>query len=171
MRMTSMLCVLVVLISFAVSGEAMAQKIAYVRLQQALNDVEEGKRAKAAIESELKTKEKKLESLKLELKTMREDLEKQKTVLSKEALEQKATEMQTKFMDLQKQAVAFEQELKTREAESVGKILASLKTVVVEVSKTKGFDLVFENSADTLIYGKEAVDITSDVIKAYNSKK
>lgn len=147
------------------------EKIAVVSLQRALNEVEEGKRAKASLKSDFDSKQKEIENMKNSLKKMKDDLDKQKMVLSEEALKTKSLEIQNKFMELQQKAATFEQDLKKREIQSTDKILTSLRTKVIALSKAKGYDLVFENSGDTVLYSTKAVDITADLISAYNSGK
>lgn len=156
----------------AVSGQAEAQqKVAVVSLQQALNQTEEGKKSMAAIQADMQLKKKQLDDMKTELKSMRDEIEKQKMVLSKEALDAKAGAIQTKFLELQRKAVEYEQALRQKETDSVGKILKSLRTVVIELAKREKYDIVYENSADVILYSANAVDITAEVIKAYNRGK
>ncbi|MDO8519103.1 MAG: OmpH family outer membrane protein [Deltaproteobacteria bacterium] len=145
------------------------EKIALVNLQQALNEVEEGKKAKAAIQADMDAKKKELEALKGALTKMKTDLEKQQSVLSKDAIASKSNEIQGKFMELQQKAMQYEQELKTKEEASVKSILNALKVKVGEMAKAKGYTLVFENSADVVLYSS-GVDITSDLISQYNKK-
>lgn len=144
-------------------------KIALVSLQSALNGVEEGKKAKAALQATFATKQKEIDTLKNDLQKMKDDLDKQKSVLSEDALRAKANEMQAKYADLQQKAMSYEQELKDKESESVQKILEALKTTVQDVAKKGGYDLVFENSAETVLYSTNATDITAEVIKSYNT--
>lgn len=155
-------------LSFNIVAHA-EDKVALVSLQKALNGVEEGKKAMATIKADFDAKQKQLETMKAELKKTRDDLEKQKSVLSQEALKAKADEMQGKFMELQQKAMQYEKELKDKENASVSKILASLKSIVGTVAKSKGYTMVYENSADVVLYSANAVDITADVIAAYNS--
>lgn len=149
---------------------AAQQKVALVSLQSALNQVNQGKRAKATLKADFDSKQKQLESMKGDLKKMRDQLEKQKMVLSENALKTKAGEMQSKFMDLQNKAVQYERELKTKEAESADKILQNLKNVVIEIAKKNSYDIVYENSADVVLYSAQGINITNDVIKAFNKK-
>ena len=96
---------LVLAIFILASQSAFAQeKIATVNLQKALNMVEEGKKTMEGIKADAAAKQKQLESMKAELKTMRDDVEKQKMVLSKEVLQQKMNEIQAKFFELQQKA-------------------------------------------------------------------
>lgn len=156
----------------ALPGLSVAQeKVALVSLQRALNEVEEGKRAMAGIQSEANAKKRELETLKESLKKMRDDLEKQKMVLTQEAMQAKASEIQTKFMELQQKAMQFDQELKKKENDSVSRILQRLRDTVIVVAKQAGYDMVFENSSETVIYSTKGVDITPDVIRAFNAGK
>src|SRR3989338_8438472 len=98
-------------------------KVAVVSLQRALNEVEEGKKAKTALQTDFASKQKEIESLKDELKKMRDDVEKQKMVLSEDALKAKSNEMQTKLMNLQQKAGDYEKQLQQKEAESADRIL------------------------------------------------
>lgn len=148
---------------------AAQEKIALVSLQRALNEVEEGKRAKTTLKADFDAKQGQLESLKTNLKKMKDDLDKQKMVLSEEALKTKSGEIQTKFMELQQKAMQYEQELKKKEAESADKILNSLRTLVVNLAKKGGYDLVFENSGEAVLYSAKGVDITAELIKSYNA--
>ena len=76
----------VVVGSGAVPAVARAQqKIAYVDLQRALNEVEEGKAAKAALKKEFDSKQKALDERKTEFDRLRTDFEKQAAVMSEEA--------------------------------------------------------------------------------------
>lgn len=157
-----------VLLSVAVHAE---EKIGLVNLQSALNQVDEGKRAMSGIQSEVNAKKTELDNLKTNLKKMRDNVEKQKMVLSQDALQQKMGEIQTKFMELQQKAMQYDQELKKKESDSVQKILQKLRDVVVVVAKQGGYDMVYENSASTVLYSSKGVDITAEVIKAYNAGK
>src|SRR5690348_13938167 len=68
------------------------QKIAYVDLQRALEETEEGKHAKAKLKTDFEKKQKELDARQEELKKMKADLDKQSSILKPEALAQKQQE-------------------------------------------------------------------------------
>ena len=146
------------------------EKIALVSLQMALNQVNDGKKAKDGLKKEYDAKKKQIDAMKADLEKMSQELEKQQMVLSADALNEKRKELQTKFMDLQNKAATFEKELKTKESDSAQKILTSLRDIVIKLSQQEGYTLVIENSSDTVLYSKGSKDITNDVIAAYNKK-
>lgn len=163
------LALLIVVVGVGISSVGLAvEKVAIVDLQKALNEVDEGKKAKAAIQADMDAKKKQLDVMKEEIKKMREDLEKQKAVLAKAALETKANAIQTKFLEFQQKAMQYDQELKQKEVASIQKILDALKLKVVALAKEKQYTIVYENSADIVLYSSTATDITGDLIQAYN---
>lgn len=171
MKTLSYLLLFVFLGTFGVHSLAQAEeKIALVSLQRALNEVEEGKRAKTTLKADFDAKQKQLEALKADLKKMKDDVDKQKMVLSEEALKTKSNEIQTKFLELQQKAMEYEQELKKKEAESADKILTALKTLVLDLGKKNGYDIIYENSAEVVLYSSKGIDITPELIKVYNAQ-
>lgn len=156
--------------SFAAKTVHAEEKIALVSLQKALNEVDEGKNAKAKLKKDFDAKKKQIDDMKTQLQTMSQDLDKQKMVLSQDALKSKTQELQTKYMDLQTKASQYEQELKTQESASAQKILGALRQIVNTISSQDGYTLVIENSTETVLFSKNAVDITAKVISAYNKK-
>lgn len=146
-------------------------KIALVNLQRALNDVDEGKKIKATLKKDFDLKNAEIQKMKTDIESTSKNLESQKMVLSQDAVKTKSQEIQTKFMDLQNKAATYEQDLKKKEAESAKKILDKLQLIVGSLAQKNGYSLVLENSANIVLYSKDTVDITNDVISAYNSGK
>ncbi len=154
-------------------GQALAAenlKIGMVNFQQALNDVEQGKRAKAALKSEFDAKQKKLNLQQEELKQMQADLEKQKTVLSQEAMASKAKTFNDKFMELQKSMASYRDELMVKESKMTGQILKNLKSIIADIGQKEGFTLIVETSQDAVLYANATTDLTGRVVTMYNQK-
>lgn len=157
-------------LSLSVSAHAADIKIGTVNFQKALNEVEQGKKAKSALKAEFDAKQKKLQVQEDELKKMQAEFEKQKAVLSQDALIAKQKTFQEKYAELQKNFAGYRDELMGRESKMTGQILQNLKTVVADLGQKGGFSLVMESSADTVLYVQSKEDLTDSVIKAYNSK-
>lgn len=145
-------------------------KIGSVNFQQALNEVEQGKKAKAALKAEFDAKQKKLSLQQDELKKLQDEAQKQGQVLSKEAMAEKQRVFQEKLMGLQKNMGEYRDELVQKEAKSTGQILKNLKTVVGEVGQKEGYTLIMETSQDAVLYAKTTEDLTSRMITLYNQK-
>lgn len=159
-----------VALSLSVGAHAAELKIGTVNFQKALNEVEQGKKAKAALKAEFDAKQKKLQVQEDELKKMQAEFEKQKAVLSQDALVAKQKTFQEKYAELQKNFSGYRDELMGRESKMTSQILQNLKSVVADLGQKGGFSLVMESSADTVLYVQSKEDLTDSVIKAYNSK-
>src|SRR5512135_1159914 len=94
------------------------QKIAYVDLQRALNEVEEGKAAKANLKREFDQKQKLLDDRKSEFDKLRGEFDKQSAVMSEEARRERQTDLEKKGMELQSLFVQMQKELSEREREA-----------------------------------------------------
>ncbi len=145
-------------------------KIGTVNFQQALNDVEQGKRAKATLKAEFDAKQKKLEAQQEELKKMQEEAQKEGAVMSKDAMAQKQKIFQDKFMELQKSMASYRDELVAKEAKSTGQILQNLKQIVSELGQKEGYTMIVETSQDAVPYTKSKDDITPRVVSLYNQR-
>jgi len=83
------------------SGVARAElKIAYVDLQRALMEVEEGRNAKSRLQSILDSKQKEIDKEQEDLKKEKDLLDKQRSAMSEDTRAQKEQELQRKVYDL-----------------------------------------------------------------------
>ena len=146
-----------------------AVKLGVVDFQQALNDVEEGKKARATLEKRFDEKRVSLEARKAELEQMRDSLEAQKALLSENALRAKEADFNTKAVEFQTDMVNAQQEMAAMEQELTGGILEQLLNVAQAIAKEQGFTLVVE--AQSVVFAMDSLDITAQVISRFNGKR
>ena len=160
----------VALLSIAVSAKAADLKIGVVNFQKALNEVEQGKKAKGLLKSEFDAKQKKLNLQQEELKKMQGDFEGQKSVLSQDALATKQKTFNDKYVELQKNMEQYRADLLSKDSKITSQILQNLRSVVQEIGQKGGFTLVVEASQDAVLYVQSKEDLTTRVISDYNKK-
>ncbi len=158
----------------AVAKNAMAStdaqvKLGYVDMNRALNEVNEGRTAKAQLEADGKAKKNKLEIMQNELKKMKDDLDKQRLILSKEALTEKEAQFQQKFFELQKTSMEFEQSFAEKEANFIKPISEKLQRVIAKIGQQEGYALIVPSAM--ALYSLPGTDLTDKVISAYNKSK
>lgn len=146
------------------------QKVAMVNLQEALNEVNQGKRAMAAIKSEYEAKKKQIDAMVKKIDEMAQDVQKKVNVLSKDALEAKRVEINQKLFEVKQKKEEYKAEIQKKEQESIQNILSSLRKVVIEMAKKEKYETVYENSASIILYSTNTVDITDQIVKIYNKK-
>lgn len=158
----------VVAVVALVAGVARADmKMAYVDMQKALTNVNEGKKAMASLKAESEQKQKELVGMEQQLKAMKTDLEKQRLVLSADALKEKEQAFQKKYMELNEKMNGFSNELKQKEQKAVSDIAIRLQKIVADMGRKDGFNVIL--TKDAMLYGPTDSDITDKVIQAFNS--
>lgn len=151
-----------------VNAENAANKFGYIDFQRALNEVEEGKKAKAMLKSEFDEKQKQLDAVQNELQAMKADLDKQRLILSADALKTKEEEYRKKFLELQQKLGTYEQDIKGKEARLTNDILAVVYKIAKDIGEKEGYTMILEKSQDVVIYSPSDADLTGRVIKEYN---
>jgi outer membrane protein len=163
--------VLILTASLLVAAPALAQsgpKIGIVNFQQALNEVEEGKTAKATLEGRYEQARQEVEAKKAEVEQLAQDLEAQRPMLSDDALRDKESDYQSKMIEFQ-QIMMEQQTMALMEQELTGEILEKLYAVAGTIGAEGGFNLIIESSA--VVYVNGTTDITDQVIARFNNKQ
>jgi outer membrane protein len=168
-RTAPLLAAALVLGAVAAPGHARAeQKIAYVDLQRALNEVEEGKVAKANLKREFDQKQKLLDDRKADFDKSRTEFEKQSVVMSEDARKAKQADLERKGMELQGFFVQLQKELSDREREATRGIFEKMHGLVREIADAEGVSLVV--TAEALVYAAQALDLTNELVRKYNGR-
>ncbi len=144
------------------------QKVAYVDLQRALNEVEEGKAAKASLKREFDQKQKMLDDKKAEFEKLRGDFEKQSVVMSDQARKERQGDLEKKGLQLQALFVQLQKELSEREREATRGIFDKMHAIVREIADQEGVSLVVQ--AEALVYAQPSLDITNELVRKYNAR-
>jgi outer membrane protein len=156
----------------AASPAAAAEvKIGYANLQKALNDCQAGIKAKDDLKVEAQGLEEELNKKQEELKKMKDELDKKASVWNKETRDAKEKDFKTKTADFQKKFMEYGDSLNKKKQDTEARIIKELRDVVEEIAKKKGMTFVFEKSVGGLLYAPKDLDLTDEVIKAYDAKK
>jgi len=176
-RMIAVVAVLLIVV-FAASVHAKrgrtsssidSMKLGYVDLNRALNEVNAGKNAKAKLEADGKAKKQKLEILQNELKKMKGVIEKQRLILSAEALREKEMQFQQKFVELQKKTLEFEKDFVQKESNYIKPISEKMQKVIQQIGQQGGYTMIVPR--EMALYSLPGTDITSQVIAKFNKSK
>lgn len=143
-------------------------KVAYVDLQRALNEVEEGKKAKERLKKDFDKRQKQFNDKRDAVAKMKDDLEKGADMLSEDARRKRAMEFQQKLVELQQLGMSLQQELAAEEQKATKKIFDKMGGIIKDIAKEKGYSLVFERNEAAILHGDPALDLTDELIKRYN---
>ncbi len=161
------------LVVASASGFAEGAKFGIVDMQQVILTVEEGKAARAQLESEIKAKETELTKQKEELDKLNNEWKSQAALLSEEARMKKQQEFQEKFMALRNAEMEFQANIKRKEQKVTQQIAMKVAQVVDKIARAKKLNAVFEMNSAGLLYLDAPQDLTQEVITEYgkDSKK
>ena len=143
-------------------------RIGYVDFTRALNDVSDGKQAKKRLRSEFKEKQQRLNILQSELTAMKEEIDRDRLMLSTDTLKLREDAYRQKLLDVQRRFAEFRREMSEREGHLTEEILKRLRGIVKSIGDQDGYALILEKSQDVVVYAPKAEDLTDRVIKEYN---
>jgi len=158
-------------IGFSSQAIAANEKILVVDMQRVISESIMGKAAQSDLQSEAKKKEVRLQQRSNQVKEMGEQIEKQSSLLSKDALDQKKQEVMKKQKELERSLADERQEMAKMRDSSLMKVVTEAKKVVNEVAASKGAIVVVEKDPQVVLYANDELDITPEVLKALDSKK
>lgn len=154
----------------ALAQAPQATRVGYVDLQRILARSQAGVQARELLEKDKGGMQKQLDGQKAELDKLRDELEKKGQLLSADARRDKQDQLERKLRDAQRLAGDFEKELQKKEQNMGAKILRELEGVFTKVGKEKGYALILERRQAGVVYGAPEVDITEEVIKAFDDE-
>lgn len=146
-------------------------KVAYVDLQKALNLSKTGVEAKQQIGVQVKKYEAEFKGKQDELLKLKGELEKQAVLLSDNAKAQKERDYQQNVKELQRFQKDIKEELQQRDADFTKRILNELFEILQTIGKSGGYSMILEKNEGAVIYADETVDLTDELIKAYDDSK
>lgn len=166
--MRSLIFIVVGLMGFGSYSAQAEQKIAVVDMQKAIQTSNSGKKAREELEGAFNKKKKELQAEESNLKKLQEDFQKQQAALNPAAKQKKQAELQEKFMKYQELLQKSQADIQKREQEMSAPIISKIKSVVAEIAKSKGVDVVLERNENFVLFSKPELDLTDDVLKAIN---
>jgi len=146
-------------------------KIGFIDLQRALNECKAGKSAKEKITTKYKQLEGEFSAKQKELKTLKDDLEKQGSVLSADAKTDKERQYQQKVKDFQRFAQDARDTLKQQETDYSRELIKELVLLARKMGEDGKYTLIVEKNEGSIIYGAKDVDLTDQLIRLHDQKK
>lgn len=166
----SLFIAMCLLACFSISASA-SDKIAVVDLQRCIQETAEGKKIYQELKAKKDAMQRRLDEKQEELLKLKEDLEKQSMMLSVDAKEDKQKEFERKGREFKYMYDDLSEEMQKAEAEAKKQILQDLETVVLRIGEKEKYQIIFERRSSGIMFVNEALDITGEVIKAYDQMK
>jgi outer membrane protein len=149
----------------AFSAVAPAQsKVAIVNFQKAIGDTDEMKKITASVEAKFKPRQDELNKLQADLQSIDQQINSGK--LNQNAVAELQVQGQRKQRDAQRLSEDLQSEFDRERQDVLSKAAEKMQKIVAKLAEEKGLDFVIDTTQ--AIYFKPAMDITTDVVAAYN---
>ena len=164
MRLLTTLCLLLC------AGTAAAEvKIAFVDMQRALLEVEDGKTAKQKLEKMKKERQAALDAQQEELRTLQKSFEAQKDFMKEDVRKQKEDEFRQKLGELQLTYAKLQKELAEEEAKLTKSIFARMARILKAVGEKDDLSMIFEKTESSILWAPQNLDMTNELIRRYKA--
>jgi len=141
-------------------------KIGYVDMQRALNETDDGRKAKEKLKKDFDLKQKELDEQQNQLKKDMEDLEKKRTLLPADKVREKEAELRARLEKVQQTYVRHQQDLSGKEQKETQKIFERMTGIIQQIAAAENFSMIVDKSA--LVFAKPHLDLTNELIRRYN---
>jgi outer membrane protein len=153
------------------AGSADVPSIAVVDLQRCLLESNEGKRMLEKLKTKKDEMQKRLDVRQEEVLKLNDELEKQGMMLSADVREKKMRELERLKREFKYFYDELNAEMRKADNEVKKMMLKDLEGVVKEIGEKGKYLFIFERRSSGIMFYETALDITSQVIEAYNIVK
>jgi outer membrane protein len=148
---------------------AQSTKIGSVDLQRIIRESKRAIKERDVVQKRADELTKEISKKQEELLALKESLEKKAAMLSEQARRDQEKEYQQKARELDWLVKDSREEMQKKEQEMVAKLLKSINTVVNKLGEEGNYTLIVE--ASIVAYAPDELDITDQVIKAFDAAK
>jgi outer membrane protein len=146
-------------------------KIGSVDMQKAVNECNAGKEAKKVLTKEAEKFQRLIAEKQKEVQEMRESLEKQGLMLNPETRVAREKELQAKVRDFQRWGEDGQKDLNQKRIDIERNLSSGLIKVAQEIGANEGYTLILQKNENIVLFASKPIDITDQVIKAYDVQK
>ncbi len=139
-------------------------KIGYLDVGKTFDEYKKTKELDASLEKEAKAKQADRDKMVNEITKLRDELE----LLSEKGKQERQAVIDDKVKKLQEFDKVTRNDLKKERDNMVNDILKEIDRVVQDYGNKKGYDLILNDKV--IIYKKENLDITADILSALNGQ-
>jgi outer membrane protein len=170
--MQRMIRVLVSALVLGWAGAAAAEevKIGIVDIEQALISTDEGKAAREEITRKNRDARAQVEPMMEQRKTLAEELQGKKYVLSDDAMFQKQVQLAELENKIKSKIEELDGQLKIEQGKMLAPLQNKLQSIIESIGKEQGFTLILARNNPYVMYSREALDITDLVVARFNQK-
>ena len=157
-------------LAMAATLPAAAQsKVAVIDVQRVVAESDPGKQAIQKLKAVQDAKIQEGQAMQQELATLRDQVNKQRFTVSEERLAEMTKEIEDKTISIRRFEDDAKRELDDARRRELGGLEEQILPIINQIGQDRGITLIFNKFQSGLVYADEAVDITDEVIRQFNT--
>ena len=159
---------LIFFVMFSLFANVVSAEVYIVDLKKIINDSKAGQKAKSQIEGKFEKRQKELKSKRDELANMQEDIKKQSSLLSSDALDKKVEVLRQKEKVVARDFQDYQDEFTKENNTKIGKMMEQVLKIIEAIAKEKSYPLILEKNERLVLYASKEVDLSDEVVARLN---
>lgn len=148
-------------------------KVGTINIQEAIVACNEGQRDMGALQKKYEPKQTELKTQNDELESLKKQLDTQGSKLNEDAAASLRKQIESKQKSFDRSVQDAQEEVGNQQQEIAGRILNKMAPLIVKYAQDNGYTMIIDTSkpwpqSPVLWWNPDAVDITKNVVDAYN---
>ena len=157
------------LVMVAALPAAAQSKVAVIDVQRVVAESDPGKEAIQKLKAISDAKIQEGQAMQQEMATLQDQYNKQRFTVSEERMAEMAKELEDKNIAIRRFEDDAKRELEEVRRRELGGLEERILPIINQIGMEEGITLIFNKFQSGLVYADEAVDITDDVIRRFNT--
>ena len=157
------------LVMAATLPAAAQSKVAVIDVQRVVAESDPGKEAIQKLKVVQDAKIQEGQTMQQELATLRDQINKQRFTVSEERLAEMTKELEDKNIAIRRFEDDAKRELDEARRRELGGLEEQILPIINQIGQDEGITVIFNKFQSGLVYADEAVDITDEVIRQFNT--
>jgi Skp family chaperone for outer membrane proteins len=172
MRKQYLFIFLALIVVHTTQAQGKTTRIGYIDMEYILENVSDYKEAKSQLELKAQKWKQEIETKKIEINKLQENLKAEKALLTKELIEERETEikfLESEMLSYQDKLFGPQGNLIRQKAALAKPIQDQVFTAVQDIAEAKNYDFIFDRSSDlTMLFSNKRFDISDQVLRVLN---
>jgi outer membrane protein len=157
------------LVMAAAMPAAAQSRVAVIDVQRVVAESDPGKEAIQKLKAISDAKVQEGQTLQQEMATLQDQFNKQRYTVSEQRLAEMTKELEDKNIAIRRFEDDAKRELEEARRRELGGLEERILPIINQIGQEEGITVIFNKFQSGLVYADEAVDITDDVIRRFNT--
>lgn len=160
---------LLVLLAAVAMPAAAQSKVAVIDVQRVVTESDPGKEVMQRLKGLTDAKSQEGQALQQEMAALQDQFNKQRFTVSEARQAEMSKEIEDKQILIRRFQDDAQREVQEAQRRELGSLEERILPIINQVGQEQGFTLIFNKFQSGLVYADEAIDITDDVIRRFNT--